>query len=237
MLLLSGLSRLGHALIELRDELRDCTARDAFSQSSGQSAVLEPAAVLQRVCFLGVFWPLPSLNDLASPVTLWNLDSLLSHPRHGLDRRVSEAVMSCPPTSRSLSLSLSLSADPRYVPRRISAAPCLDVVPTTYCSQRDCQEQNVSACRDCRTSCQPRLHVQRHPSYVNIPHDVCLQPTDQSPSSSHRSRSISAGDETLDLDATSFKRPMQFRCPGRHLDVNTVAFIFLDIVSRERRCS
>ena len=109
MLLLSGLSRLGHALIELRDELRDCTARDAFSQSSGQSAVLEPAAVLQRVCFLGVFWPLPSLNDLASPVYLWNFDSLLSHPRPRLDRYVSEAVMSCPPTSRAMIYEFSFS--------------------------------------------------------------------------------------------------------------------------------
>ena len=52
----------------------------------------------------------------------------------------------------------------------------------------------------------------------------------------YSSRSIPAGDETLDRDATSFKRPVQFRCPPRHLDVNIVAFIFSDILSRERRC-
>ena len=109
MLLLSGLRRLRQALIELRDELRDCTARDAFSQSSGQSAVLEPAAVLPRVYFLSVFQPLSSLNDLASPVYLWNLDSLLSHPRPRLDRYVSEAVVSCPPTSRAMKYEFSFS--------------------------------------------------------------------------------------------------------------------------------
>ena len=113
------------------------------------------------------------------------------------------------------------------------------VAPALYWSQRDCHEQNFLSVLVAITGrlanlvyiCNVIRLVSTFLLLCVFSQLINLHRLHTAPVASLQEMRL------LILTRPAFKRPLQFRCPARHLDVNTVAFIFLDIVSRKRRGS